>query len=108
MMFQNTGSTYLKAGMARLDAPVGFYEALGIADDKAQQADYWPMAEIILREAPKRARTSRKPQGAGEWVLLEAVSTDFCDFINLSGRKALDDAVSNIYIPHTEFLHPKE
>ena len=94
-------------GMARLDAPVGFYEALGIADDKAKQHEYWPMAEIILGEAPKRPRGSRKPQVAGESVLLETVATDFCDFINQSGRKALEDAVSNIHLPYTDFLDGK-
>ncbi|HUW94746.1 MAG TPA: hypothetical protein VMW58_03095 [Anaerolineae bacterium] len=97
-----------EGGMARLDPPVGFYEALGIADDKAKQHEYWPMAEIILREAPKRARGSRTPQSAGESVvLLETVSKDFCDFINQSGWKALEDAVSNIHLPYTDFLDAK-
>ncbi len=96
--------TIFEGGMSRLDPPPGFYEALGIGDDRAEQSMYWPMAEIILRKNPKSVRGGRRPQEAADSVLLETVASDFCLFINKSGECAFQDAEAHIKLVHNEFI----
>lgn len=96
--------TIFTGGMSRLDPPEGFYEALGIGDDPAEQSIYWPMAEIILRQNPKATRASRKSQNAENSILLESVAGDFCQFINRSGELLFQDAKAHIKLAHNAFM----
>lgn len=96
--------TIFTGGMARLDPPPGFYETLGIGDDPSTRSMFWPMAEIILRQNPKSARSGRKPQEATNSILLETVASDFSLFINKSGACALQDAKTHIKLTHSEFI----
>ena len=96
--------TIFTGGMSRLDPPPGFYEALGIGNDPADQSNYWPMAEIILRKDPKGVRVDRKHQEVTDSVHLETVASDFCLFINKSGEYLLHDAIAHIKLSHNEFL----
>ena|SRR5438093_3140920 len=95
--------TIFVGGMARLDPPIGFYESLGIPDDAAIRAQFWPMAEIILQNDPKLPWATRTPQPAADHVHLETVATEFVDFIRGTGNAALTDAQATIAIPEQSF-----
>jgi hypothetical protein len=63
--------TIFVGGMARLDPPEGFFEALGVADD-VSRARLWPMAEIILKSDPKVPAVQRTPSATAQHELLES------------------------------------
>jgi hypothetical protein len=94
-------TTIFVGGQARKDPPDGFYEKLGIPE--SARADYWPMAEIILEEDPKSPRATRRPSGPRGAGALEELAPEFCDFINTSGQKALEDARKTIHLREQAF-----
>jgi len=96
--------TIYDGGMARLDTPPGFYEQLGVGDDPAVRSMFWPMAEIILRKDPKSVRAGRTPQEVADFVLLETVASDYCQFVNNSGKCVLQDVFEHIKLAHSEFI----
>jgi hypothetical protein len=54
-------STVYKGGKARDDLPSGFFEMLGIKDDKVKQTFFSPMAEIlVVPQLKARARASER------------------------------------------------
>ena len=97
-------SSIFVGGQARNDPPAGFYEKLGIGDDRTARALLRPMAEILLRPEPKTPPGQRQVATRADFETLEAVGEAFCAFINTSGVEALEDAKSHIALPHSEFL----
>jgi len=53
--------TIFSGGGLRDDPPQGFFEALGIGEDRASQILSTPMAKIILRSDPRSPPSERKP-----------------------------------------------
>lgn len=92
-----------EGGMARLDPPIGFYEALGVAGDRSKEALFWPFAEIILRHDPKAPLAGHVPAELEEYPTFERLAERFVRFINGMGLLALADAKSKITLPHNEF-----
>ena len=86
-----------------MDPPEGFYEALGIPDDPAKRALFWPMAEIILKDDPKLPTVARTPKPVRNGQLLEDLVPQFADFINKTGGVALQDARSTIPLKEPKF-----
>lgn len=100
--------TIYVGGMARLDPPLGFYEALGVAGDRSQEALFWPSAEIILRPDPKAPFAGRPPAERHECPTLEGLAEKFVRFVHQVGCLALRDAKSKIMLAHNEFLHSRD
>lgn len=98
--------TIFVGGMCRMDPPPGFYESLGIPENRSVRAQFWPMAEIILRKDPKLPHASRTPQTVDEQVLLENLVPEFAALISRSGDLALADARRNISLRFQEFQTP--
>lgn len=94
--------TIYSGGMARLDPPPGFYEALGIKGDTAKEALFWPSAEIILRDDPKAPPHERSSQPQSQLDLLEDVAEKYCALINESGELSCADARANIQLEYAE------
>lgn len=95
--------TIFEGGLLRDDAPLGFYEALGLGEDNQQRWIYQPMAKINLHPNPKSPRVTRTPIPVEEQVYLETLAESFCRFINESARLSLEDAQSTIVLPHRSF-----
>jgi hypothetical protein len=98
--------TIFVGGMARLDPPGGFYEALGIPDNPSLRARFWPMAEIILKKDPKLPSASRTPQTVEEQVLLETLVPEFANFVSECGALAFADARANMPLKVATFQRP--
>lgn len=103
-------STIFKSGKVRRDPPFSFYEKLGIEDMPRLQVLFSPMAEIKLRRSPKEPVIRRTPhsESVENRIILESAANQFCEFINESGVRALNDAKTNIQLPHQEFLNRLE
>lgn len=97
-------STIYQGGRARNDPPPGFFEKLGIGDDKVKQSLFTPMEEIILSPEPKTPWRQRKHRDYESTHKLEELAERFCTFINLSGTKALEDAKGKITLSYYEFI----
>jgi hypothetical protein len=95
--------TIFQGGRVRDDAPPGFFESMGVANDDKQKWQFQPMAEIILHPNPKSPRVTRVPTSVKEQIHLEPLAKSFCDFMNTSAQRALDDAKSTINLTHDEF-----
>jgi hypothetical protein len=95
--------TIFTGGRARQDPPMGFYESLDIPDDAVIRSQFWPMAEIILKNDPKLPKIARTPQPLQEHTHLETVAAEFVDFIRDTGSEAFSDARSTITIPEKSF-----
>jgi hypothetical protein len=95
--------TIFHGGMARLDPPAGFYEALGVPDDEPKRALYWPMAEVILGQNLKTPSGQRPQQQPQNFQYLEKVANDFRAFAEESCRRAADDSVANVRLPYSQF-----
>lgn len=92
-------------GKYRTDAPEGFFESLAIGEDKGLRFNYSPMEEIILMPEPKTPPSKQNPEATYvNFATLEEVAEAFCQFINVSCVKALEDAQNNIKLNHYEFL----
>lgn len=91
-------------GQARSDPPPGFFERLGIADDKVAQSLLRPMAEIILQSEPKIPRQQKRPRQYKDIDKLEDIAERFCTFINTCGTKALEDAKATIKLNYYESI----
>jgi hypothetical protein len=96
-------STIYAGGKSRNDPPLGFFERLGIKDNKIAQVIITPMEEIILTYQPKTPWRQRKPHAYEDVDKLEDIAERFCVFINTCGLKALNDAKSYIKLNHYEF-----
>ncbi len=96
--------TIYQGWLSRLDAPKGFYEQLGIYDE-IHKHKFWPMAEIILIEEPKKHRINRLSWkiSPSKNLLLEEIAIEFCNFINKSGELILKDIENSIELKYTEF-----
>ncbi|MDH4234073.1 MAG: hypothetical protein OEV15_02915 [Gallionella sp.] len=99
---KHRGAIYI-GGMARADPPPGFYESLGITDDAAQRAQFWPMKEIILKHEPKTPLVKRISQPRENIELFETLVPQFKNFISETGLLALRDARRNIKLQVNEF-----
>ena len=96
--------TIFSGGMCRNDPPPGFFESLGIQeDDSSKKAIFWPMKEIIIKNNPKVPRVDRAPTPVDEQVLLEDLISEFKEFIEETGLKAMQDAKDNIKLKANEF-----
>lgn len=98
-------STIYVGGNVRGDPPSGFFEMLGLQDDKMKQVLFTPMAEILIQPQPKVPLQKRKPTALKDIPKLEDIAEQFCEFINICGVNALTDAKTNIKLKHYEFLH---
>jgi hypothetical protein len=96
-------SVIFSGGKMRDDPPPGFFEQLGIAGNEAKQWPFCPWAEIILTYQPKTPWRQRKPHDHKHIDKLEDIAERFCEFINMCGLKALEDAKSNIKLTYYEF-----
>lgn len=96
-------STIYQGGRARNDPPPGFFEKLGIRDDRVKQSFFTPMEEIILSPEPKTPWRQQKRRDYESTHKLEDLAERFCTFINLCGIKALEDAKSSIKLTYYEF-----
>jgi len=83
--------TIFEGGKCRLDAPINFYETLGVSNEPAIRSRFWPMAEIILRNNPKMPRIQRKPQEISDFKYLEDLMLEYSDFIEKTGEYLLRD-----------------
>ena len=97
-------SRILAGGSIRKDPPPGFFERLGITDDRSLRHGFHPMEEIILDAEPKAPVTKRKSIPFEQIANLESLADAFRRFINESCVKALSDATSNIKLKHSTFL----
>jgi hypothetical protein len=93
-----------EGGRMRTDPPPGFFESLGVGDDKGDQLAISPMAEILLRPKPKIPAQQLHPSDHETKEKLEDLAENFCSFINMCGEKALDDARNRIKLNHYGFL----
>jgi hypothetical protein len=91
--------TIFHGGQARLDPPPGFYEKLGIDNNPNAQADFWPMAEIILQPEPKVPLSKCQSPTQNNTKILEPIAETFCEFINTTCIKAYQDATQYIKLP---------
>ena len=96
-------SVIFMGGQMRRDPPPGFFEQLGITNDKVQQALFMPMAEIMLKYKPKIPRDQQKSHNSNDIYKLEDIAERFCTFINTCGSKAYEDARNNIKLIYNEF-----
>jgi len=94
--------TIFIGGKSRIDAPSGFFEALGIHNNKEAQFAFLPMEEIILNPNPKAPNIARKT--ISNQRLLEDLCIDFVELVNESSRLAYEDARSTIPLRHLEFI----
>lgn len=94
--------TIFKGGKVREDPPQGFFEKMGMEDDKEKQILFSPMAEIILTPQPKTPLQQGKPPDYKN-IKLEDIAKRFCTFINICGVKALEDAKSRVKLSYSEF-----
>jgi hypothetical protein len=97
-------SRILAGGSVRKDPAPGFFEKLGIPDDKPIRNEFHPMEEIILDAEPKTPVTKRKSIPFEQTANLEALADAFRRFMNETCAKARDDATSHINLPHASFL----
>lgn len=95
--------TIYTGGQARTDPPEGFYSALGVPNDSAQRAVFWPMAEILLKPDPKTPSVARKPKPRQDLELLERLVPQFSSFTEKTGELALRDANSTIPLNERQF-----
>jgi len=95
--------TIFVGGQGRLDAPDGFYEALGLAENDPRSARFSPMAEIILKEDPKLPSVLRTSKAVRRGELLEDLVPSFAALINATGRAALGDAQANVPLKENQF-----
>lgn len=96
--------TIFTGGKCRNDPPEGFYESLGIGpEESSKRALFWPMEEIIIKRNPKIPQKDRTPQPIEGRVLLEELVPEFKEFIEITGRLALDDARKTIILKVKEF-----
>ena len=95
--------TIYERGKLRGDPPQGFYEALGITKDQPGRMLFHPHEEIILLHSPKTPPSKRKAVARGDSVTLEALAESYCEFINTSCVRALEDARSKIVLAHSKF-----
>ncbi len=86
-----------------MDPPEGFYEALGVPNESAQGAVYWPMAEILLKPDPKTPSVARKPKPRQDLELLERLVPQFVGFMEKTGELALRDASLTIPLNERQF-----
>lgn len=93
-----------RGGKIRNDPPPGFFEKLGIQDDKVKQALLSPWEEIILIPQPKTPWRQRQSQDPKDINKLENIAETFCTFINTCGAKALSDAKATIILNYHEFI----
>jgi hypothetical protein len=86
--------TIFLGGQVRNDPPPEYYELLGIQNDpiKKQFLSH-PMAEILLDPDPKESTINRQIPNNFK---LEPIAEEFCEFINVSGQKAYEDATTYI------------
>jgi hypothetical protein len=93
-------------GKARLDPPVGFYEALGLPDDPVARGMCGPMPPMEKVSIPKRPKLpidQRQPL-PDEWTSLEETEKEFYLLIADSFHFALADARQTIIL-HDATLH---
>jgi hypothetical protein len=83
--------TIYVGGQCRLDVPENFFESLGTPDDPSIRGQYWPMAEIILKNDPKIPNIDRQTQEVKDFIYLENLIMDFEKFIKQTGICALSD-----------------
>jgi hypothetical protein len=83
--------TIYVGGRCRLDAPENFFESLGIPNDPSIRSQYWPLAEIILKNNPKIPNIDRQTQEVKDFRYLENLIIDFEEFIKQTGICALSD-----------------
>jgi len=100
--------TIYAGGMARLDPPLGFYEALGVAGKRNEEALFWPSAEIILRPDPKAPHAEQISRAREDYQTLEGLAQGFVQFIDQTSRLALADARSTIALSHNQFMSAGE
>ena len=99
-------STIYVGGQKRIDPPSGFFEMLGLQDDKVKQVPFMPMAEILIPPNRKVPLQKRKHIALKDIPKLEDIAEKFCEFINTCGVNALADAKTNIKLKHCEFVNP--
>lgn len=98
-------STIYVGGKYRMDAPPGFFEALGICDDPGIRFQFSPMEEIILKPEPKTPPSKQTSAASySDLEMLEDIAETFGEFINVSCVKAYEDSIDNIKSPHDKFL----
>lgn len=97
-----------QGGKHRTDAPAGFFESLGVADNPSVQSLSWPMEEIILLPDPKTPYIKRTQTTQTNLKTLEIVAEKFCIFINTTGEKALSDAKTYVKLNYTSFQNPNK
>lgn len=96
-------SVIFSGGQCRMDAPPGFYEALGIHEDALAQSQFWPMQEIILARNVKSPYVERYPTPPEDQILLEDTAERFTVFINETARLALEDTKVAFVLPVPRF-----
>ncbi len=88
--------TIYVGGQARLDPPHGFYQSLGVIDDKSIRATFWPMAEIQIEVGRKQSAAHARSRTKS--MLVEDLVPQFCSFIEKSGWQAFSDTQKHIPI----------
>lgn len=91
-----------QGGLSRLDAPVGFFEAIGLLDDGSGRSEYWPMAELILADDPKRPTTDKSRSAITQCELLEDLVPLFAALIKTTGSTALADLLAKVPLREKE------
>jgi len=97
--------TIFTGGMSRTDAPKDFYESIGVPDDPAARAIFWPMKEILLQSDPKQPSHENDPSTSSAKQTFEDLTFDYQEFILVTGALALKDARNNISLKHKKLLN---
>ena len=77
---------------------------MGIPNDPKMQVLLSPMEEIILKPEPKSPLIKPTTVSRSDMDTWEEVAADFCEFIDTSCIKALEDATNNVALPQSQFL----
>ena len=96
--------TIYSGGKVRGDPPQGFFESLGVPEDAPGRILLHPQEEILLLPDAKTPPAERKVSKHGDALKFEALTNSYCEFINTSCVLALEDARSQISLPHLQFM----
>ena len=95
--------TIYSGGQMRADPPPGFFESIGVPEDDSKRFLYWPHQEIILTHDPKTPRLHRQSVRREDYMTLEGLAKECMDFLQNTGKLALQDAGDHIELQYSEF-----
>ena len=97
MMLRSTGNRPTKGAALRNDPPTGFWEKVGLSDEKdPRRLLFMPYAEIKLMPDPKRLRQDGESPAYEDMIKLEELIPGFAAFFDELVQCALDDVTDTV------------